>query len=124
MQIVRGNDELKLDQEHLATLNDRLKVADEELESGVSLFKEGKLADTRQEWLDNNPTFDLTADLEKAGGSLITQSFEKTLAEFKDPKTEPRRRILLGGFITSAIDAAKKKTRKSTPIRRVSINNY
>ena len=126
MQIVRGNDELKLDQEHLATLNDRLKVADEELESGVSLFKEGKLTDTRQQWLDNNPTFDLTADLERAGGSLITQSFEKTLAEFKDPKTSPRRKILLGGFITSAIDGAKKKQetiRKSDQYRSTTIES-
>ena len=98
-----------LDQEHLSTLNERLGDVDEERQSGVALFKEGKLTDSRRQWLEKNPTFDLTEKLEQVGGSVITDSFEKALAEFRNKETPPRRKILLGGYITDAIDLGRKE---------------
>ena len=112
MAIVRLENKEKgynLDQEHLSTLNDRLGDVDEERQSGVTLFKEGKLTGSRRQWLEKNPTFDLTEKLEQVGGSVITDSFEKALAEFRNEKTPPRRKILLGGYISDAIDLAKKE---------------
>lgn len=128
MQIVRAENQgnYDLDQSHLATLNDRLKDADEERQSGVSLFTEGKLTDSRQDWLDNNPTFDLTRFLEKTGGSEITKSFGETLKEYQDPKTSQRKKIQLGRFISEAIDLAKdeqEKVRRSDEYRSTTIES-
>ena len=113
LEIVRVQNEKdggpNLDQEHLTTLHNRLKDVDEERQTGVTLFKEGKLTDSRRQWLEKNPTFDLTEKLEEAGGNVITDSFEKALAEFRNENTSPRRRILLGGYISDAIDLARKE---------------